>query len=251
MLAHAKATLGFYVTRHPLSSHEKTLRKYATATTADLERYADNAEVTLGGIISKMRTVVTKSGRNAGAKMGIVTLEDLCGQVEVIVFPKDLERYRAQLGLESVVFFRGRVDRKREEPSLRVSEVIPLEQADELLSTRVVLKVNCVGADASLLERVRTELSRFPGDRPVFLELCTPGDLKVTIRANGRSGVKPSSAFQEALEGVLGPDHVVIVGAGRRAVAEPAPRDVEEPPPEEEDTAGLDEALEDEAVLAE
>ena len=84
MLAHEKAALGFYVTSHPLSSHEEILRKYSTARTVDLRRYQDGQEVTLGGMISKMRTVVTKQGRNAGSKMAIVTVEDLSGPVEVV-----------------------------------------------------------------------------------------------------------------------------------------------------------------------
>ena len=231
MLAHEKATLGFYITRHPLASHEKTLLKYATASTADLRHYQDGADVTIGGIISRMRTVVTKSGRNAGSKMGIVTLEDLQGQVEAIIFAKDLERWQSELALESVVFLEGRVDRKREEPSLRVSQVIPLDRSDELLTTMVLIEVNCVGAPPLLLEQIREVMNRFPGGRPVYLELRTANELKATIRTNGRSGVVPSAEFCEAMESVTGPDTVRLLGPLRslgaieqqRRAAEAAP----------------------------
>lgn len=215
MLTHEKATLGFYVTRHPLTSHEKTLLKYATARTSDLKRYEDGAEVTIGGLISRMRTVLTKTGRNAGSKMGIITLEDLWGQVEVIVFAKDLEKYQAQLAPESLVFFKGRVDRKREEPSLRVMEVIPLECGDEVLSSSVLLRVNCVGAEASLLKRIRETLDRFRGDRTVLLEMLTAGNLRVTMRANGRSGVRPTRDFCKAMEDILGEGSVTVCGSPR------------------------------------
>ncbi|MGQ9650849.1 MAG: DNA polymerase III subunit alpha [Phycisphaerae bacterium] len=215
MLAHEKATLGFYVTRHPLASHEQTLLKYATARTCDLKRYDDGAEVILGGLISRMRTMLTKSGRNAGSKMAIVTLEDLWGQVEVMVFSSDLEKYQAQLAPESLVFFKGRVDRRREEPSLKATELIPMELGDERLSSSVLLKVNCVGAEASLLKRIRETIDRFRGDRTVLIEMLTSGNLKVTLRANGRSGVTPTADFRRAMEAILGEGSVVLKGSGR------------------------------------
>jgi len=274
MLAYEKATLGFYVTRHPLASHEKTLARYATATTGGLWRYEDGSEVTLGGLISKMRTVITRTGRNAGSKMGIVTLEDLSGQVEAIVFPKDLERWQTELAPEAVVFFKGRVDRKREEPSLRVAEVVPLDRAQEQLSTMVVVRVNCVGASAAVLGRIREVMGRFPGDRPVFLELWTANELKVTIRTNGRAGVSPTAEFCQAMENVTGAETVTVLGPIRSLAAAAKPQaagaerqqatGVERPPAASESPSGLpadnrssdvidepvdDESIDDEPVL--
>ncbi len=249
MLAHEKATLGFYVTRHPLASYEKTLLKYATATTADLKRYDDGAEVTLGGLISKMRTVLTRTGRNAGSKMGIVTLEDLRGQVEAIVFPKDLERWHSELAPEAVVFFKGRVDRKREDPSLRVAEVVPLGRADEQLSTMVVIRVNCVGASSSVLEDVRKVTGRFPGDRPVFLELWTASELRVTIRTNGRVGVSPTTAFRQAVEAVTGEGTVMILGPIRSLSAVAQSQAASEPELDRDSQELIDEPVDDEPAL--
>lgn len=213
MLAHEKATLGFYITRHPLASHEELLLKYATAMSVDLKQFEDGAEVTLGGIISKMRTVITKSGRNAGSKMGIFTLEDLRGQVEAVVFARDLEEWQQNLALESVVFFRGRVDRKREEPSLRVSDVIPLDEAEERLTSMVLIRVNCVGAPDKILARIRDAMDESPGDRPVFLELWTKNQLRVTIRTNGRTGVRPTQAFRQSIESILGEGSITLLGS--------------------------------------
>lgn len=221
MLAHEKAVLGFYVTRHPLASHEEILLKYATASTGDLRQYVDGTDVTLGGMISKFRTVITRNGRNAGSKMGIVTCEDLRGQVEVVIFPKDLERWQGQLALDTLVFFRGKVDRRREEPSLRVTEVIPLENADELLSTAVVIRVSGATSSAESLQQLKQALARFPGDRPVFLELWTPGQLKVTLRVGGRMGVRPATDFLQAIEVVAGHGNVALLGPIRRQTSAP------------------------------
>jgi len=223
MLANEKATLGFYVTSHPLTSHAEALRKYATASTAGLKEFSDGAEVILGGLISKIRTVTTRSGRNAGAKMGIVTVEDLHGQVEAILFPKDLEQFQSVLAVESVMFFRGSVDRRREEPSLRVSELIPLDQADQHLSSMVVIEIHCPGASESMLAEVQAILDRFPGDKPVYLEFYTSNDLKVIVRTNGRAGASPTREFQEAMRAVVGPDRLRIRGPIRRVAVSTTP----------------------------
>ncbi|MBI4579281.1 MAG: DNA polymerase III subunit alpha [Planctomycetes bacterium] len=247
MLAHEKATLGFYVTSHPLSSHEKMLRKYTTARTTDLRRFSDGSEVTIGGMISKIRTVVTKQGRNAGSKMGIVTVEDLAGQVEVVLFPKDLQTYQAQLALDTVAFFRGQVDRRREEPSLRVAEVVPLDQGDEKLGRMVLIRLRPPAATPAALHELERILTQYPGDRPVFLELYTSTALKVTMRVNGRRGVAPSADLLAAVQRTLGPDSIVVLGPTQLAgpTAEP---DLTEPP--SNDTTDVHEELEEHLLIS-
>jgi len=215
MLAHEKAVLGFYVTRHPLSAHEETLRKYASARTVDLVRFTEGSEVTVGGMISKIRTVPIKNGTSAGKKMGIVTLEDLHGQIEVILFPKELEKFQSQLALETVVFFKGQVDRRRQEPSLRVNDLIPLEAADERLSSMVLLRL---GDDTpeETLKTLQQTIRRFRGDKPVFLELWTKERVKVTVRANPDYYVRPTPEFRQAVSQLLGSERLAILSAIRQ-----------------------------------
>jgi DNA polymerase-3 subunit alpha len=236
MLAHEKATLGFYITKHPLTAHEKTLQKYATARTVDLRRYSDGTEVVLGGMISKMRTVVAKTGRSAGRRMGIVTLEDLQGQVEVILFPNDLERYQPLLVPESVAFFRGQVDRRRQEPSVRVSDVIPLEEADERLSAMVLIRLDSLITPECLRE-VAELARRHRGDRPVYLEVLTKDGMKVTIRGGQNMSVRPTGEFLQAMAELVGPQRVEALPPLRVRAAppppEPAPADLAPPEPEE------------------
>ena len=236
MLAHEKATLGFYITKHPLTAHEKTLQKYATARTVDLRRYSDGTEVVLGGMISKMRTVVTKTGRSAGRRMGIVTLEDLQGQVEVILFPNDLERYQPLLVPESVAFFRGQVDRRRQEPSVRVSDVVPLEEADERLSAMVLVRVDSLVTPECLRE-VAELARRYRGDRPLYLEVLTRDRMKVTIRGGQNMNVRPTGDFLQAMAELVGPERVEALPPLRaRTVpqpAEPAPADLAPPEPQD------------------
>jgi len=214
MLAREKAVLGFYVTKHPLVSHETLLDACATATTADLKRFDDGAAVILGGMVSNMRTVVAKGGRRPGAKLGIVTLEDLHGQVEAIVFPDDLEKYRSILVPDAVVFLDGEVDRKREEPSLRVKRVIPASEALEGFGQAAILRV----AEADGLEPLLALVNDHHGPRTVYLEVPTGDGYVATIECGRDVKVKCSEAFLTSAAELLGHDAVRVVGSKRRPI---------------------------------
>ena len=83
-----KELIGLYLSEHPLGDIADQLPEYVTAYTGDLAEEADQAKVTLGGIIQGSRRVVTR----AGSTMLVATLEDLQGSVEVVVFPKVFDR---------------------------------------------------------------------------------------------------------------------------------------------------------------
>ncbi len=218
MLAHEKEALGFYVTSHPLTQHAGLLDRYATADTVDLRRpeFADGVEVILGGMITKIRTVITRGGRRPGSKMGIVTLEDLKGSVEAVLFPEDLERYRPMIAADRVAFFRGQVDRRREEPNLRVSEVVPIDQASERLAQWVIVKLHCVGAEERMLQQIKDVCTRHAGRTPLYVQLTTPTGMQVLVRSNQPAGVKPDDALVRDVTALLGEDHVVVAGPPRR-----------------------------------
>ena len=134
MLAFEKETLGYYVTSHPLTSHQAVLLKYSTGRTADLGKSREGHPITLGGIITQIRTLVTKGGRRAGSRMGILSVEDFSGQAELVLFSEVFGKHEAELALDRVAFFKGQVDRSREKPQVVVSQVIPIEQAAEKLA---------------------------------------------------------------------------------------------------------------------
>jgi DNA polymerase-3 subunit alpha len=169
LLAREKAALGFYITRHPLTCDSELLAACATTCTTDLVNYDDGAQVVLGGMVTKLRTVITKGGRRAGAKLGIVSFEDEKGQIEAVVFPDDLEKYRRVLVPDAVVFLAGSVDRRREEPSLRVSRVVPRDDAVREFAEMVVLTIARPGADPSLLDRLLDLCRRHRGRCPVYV----------------------------------------------------------------------------------
>jgi len=220
MLAREKAVLGFYITKHPLAQHEQLLAACASATTTDLARLADDTQVIVGGMVSSLRTVVAKGGRNPGKAMGIVTLEDLAGRVEGILFPKQLPAYRAVLVPDAVVFLEGAVDRKREEPSLRVSRVVTADEATVSFAKALLVTIR---AD-SPIDELAALLRVYPGDCNVYLNVETTDGLTAQLQCHPSIRVCCNERFVGDLVGLMGRESVCILGTARRPLPLPPGR---------------------------
>ena len=192
MLRREKAVLGFYITRHPLAHYSQLIEACASASTANLADMQDGREVILGGMVSCVRTITTRS---SGKQMGIVTVEDLSGRVEAIVFPDDLKKYRDLLTPDSVVLFEGQVDRKREEPALRVKRVVPVSQALEAFAKAVVFEIN----EATPLEELTRVLRGHPGEARVYVIATTRDGLAAEIECPPGLRVSCGTAFMQEL----------------------------------------------------
>jgi len=214
MLAREKATLGFYITRHPLATHEKLLAACATATTADLERFSDGDPVVVGGMVSSLRTVLARGGRNPGKRLGVVTLEDLSGHVSAIVFPDDLATYRPVLVPDAVLFFEGAVDRKREEPSIRVSRIVTHEQAVEVFAKALILTVQPGGPVENLVELLRAHR----GECEVYLTVPVDGEYVAQVQSHPSLRVRCSPLLIAGCTNLLGVSSVCVLGPARKAI---------------------------------
>src|SRR5207249_6917461 len=82
LLKFEKELLGFYITSHPLTEHQAAVERYTTATTKEAAALPEGTEVTVGGMITRLKKVITKNGRSAGMPMAIISMEDLDGQID-------------------------------------------------------------------------------------------------------------------------------------------------------------------------
>ena len=132
-LAFEKEVLGVYLTGHPMEEYEEKWRKSISKTTLDFQldketgaaKVHDGAKEIIGGIIATLAIKYTKTNKT----MAILTLEDLFGAVEVVVFPRDYEKYKEYLQEENKVFIRGRVSEEDDAPSKLICEsVVPFSQ---------------------------------------------------------------------------------------------------------------------------
>jgi len=211
LLQAEKATLGFYVTSHPLVKYGRELESLGTVTCATLGDYADGAEVTLGCMISSVRTRVTKSGRSAGKKMAILNVEDLTGSCVCVAFAETYERAGQLLVEDAILFLTGSVDRRRETPQILVNQVIPIDQAAAQLTGCVMLRLDRP-ADPSLLGALGEVLRRHQGGCPTIFEVApvSRADLRAQVRPARGWFVSPSRRLYRELCGLLGEENVLL-----------------------------------------
>lgn len=178
LLANEKEVVGFYVSGHPLDDYEKLMRENVDATTEDFmveeseedgdngteenrpqARARDQALYTLGGMISGKTVKMTKSNQN----MAFITLEDLYGSLEVVVFPKKYEQYRQYLEQDAKIFVYGRASINEKESKLLLEKLVPFDKVPK----KVYLQ--CENKDAYLLQesRIYEILDRYPGNSTV------------------------------------------------------------------------------------
>ena len=214
MLAREKSVLGLYITRHPLASLERMLQACTTASTVELKKYNDGDSVILGGMVSHTRTVVTNKGRNAGKRMGIVTLEDLKGRIEAVVFPSELAEFQSLLVPDAVVFIEGEVDRKREGPSIRTSRVVPADRAAAEFSRALLLDITPETPVESLIGVLRDHR----GKCPVYISVPAPDRLVAQIECHRSLCVTCTPSLLSDLAAIIGQNAICLLGPKKRAI---------------------------------
>ncbi len=224
-----KETLGTFLSEHPLASVRDALRARVDCSLSELSAAADGAWVTVGGLIAERKRIRTKKGD----PMLFATLDDLEGQVEMLVFNAAFAASESKMALDTVVVVRGRVDHKeRGDTKLVVHEAERFEPAGDtggsaplvavsdgdspragrekaaanggVESGRLVLRINAAAFGPALVEELKAVFENFPGTSDVLLEMETREGLR-RLRFGREYRVKPSPALSAELDSLLGP----------------------------------------------
>lgn len=206
LLTYERELMGFYVTAHPLSRHGKILRNYATASTDTLGEFRDQAEVTLGGIVDQMREITTKKGD----KMAFVTLQDLSGSCEVIVFPSIYQNVANLVRPDTLIFVKGKVNARDDTPKVLADEIIPLEEAPKRYTRLVSIDLQTAGLDPTLLADIRSILLKHKGKTPVHLAFRDPQGRASVIDSGDEVRVEATDELFAALAKLVGENAVKI-----------------------------------------
>lgn len=205
LLVAEKDTLGFYVTSHPLVKYARELKSLSQPTgftLAEAERYPDGTPTLVGCMISQVRPTFTKKSNR---KMAMLTVEDVSGKCDAVVFPKTYEDVVELLVPDSMVFLQGSLDRKRERPSIIIDEVIPIDEAIVKFTGGVTLRLPA-GKGNGLLKDVRAALTAHRGNCPVYVEVSPASrvDVRAKVQVDRAWFVAPTRETLNALEKVLG-----------------------------------------------
>ena len=211
MLTYEKDVLGFYVTSNPLSRHADIIDAYSSLHTSQLSHKHEGREVVIGGMIVKIRNIVTKNGRNAGAKMAVFELEDLQSKCEVVMFPRTLEKYGHLMEVDKVVFVRGKVDCKRETPNLLCEDLYTIEDVTDKLAARVWIRLMSMNITEEAVNRIAALCQSHRGKSPVQVSIQTPDGWRVIAAADKSLSVRADVDFCRKIGAVVGRENVELM----------------------------------------
>ena len=211
MLEFEKEVLGIYVSGHPLEEYEGIWKKKITNTTTDFyisdeegEATApvvkDKANAVIGGIIAEKKIKYTKNDQ----VMAFITLEDMVGSVEVIVFPKTYEANAPRLNEDAKVFIEGRVSVEEDKDAKLIASKVLL--FDEVPKT-VWLRFANLAEYQAKWDAVNKIISGSDGNDSVNLFLTDTRQIKKLGRA---FTIRADHTTLEALEGLIGKENVQV-----------------------------------------
>lgn len=199
LLAFEKEMLGFYVSGHPLARFSSQLKRFSLCSISHLPEYKDGDTVKLAGLIVKIKNTVT---RKAQEKMAILKLEDLNGDIEVLVFPEAYKQNCRHLQANSVVLVQGRLNLKEEVPKIIASSISPMEDAYKQITK---IDVDIAGIKENLLSSLKDRFKQFSGNTPVYLHhIDSTTRARYQILVSDDLYVQPSLDLIQEMENLLG-----------------------------------------------
>lgn len=209
LLGFEKEVLGIYLSGHPLEEYLDKIKKNITAVTSDFVReeetgelkISDNQHVIVGGMISEKTIKFTRNNK----AMAFITIEDLTGTVEVIVFPKDYEKYQQYLNNDEKVFVVGHATIEDEQNGKIICErIVPFDGTGCELWLQFATKEEYLEKEKVLLDILYDS----DGNDEVVIYVANPKAIK---RLGKNQTVKVSGELLNILTNFLGEKNVKVV----------------------------------------
>ncbi|RNL64987.1 DNA polymerase III subunit alpha [Nocardioides marmoriginsengisoli] len=202
LLGHEREMLGLYVSDHPLIGVEHILASSSDCTIGQLlmdEERADGSPITVSGLITSVQRKMTKRGDT----WAMVTLEDLEGAIDVLLFPSAYQLAATLLTEDAIVTVKGRLSRQKDQPELHGQEVT-LPDLNDGPSGPVMIAMPSTRCTAAVVDQLKEILATHPGTSEVRLKLMSRQSTKV-MKLPDQLRVTPSPALVADLKQLLGP----------------------------------------------
>ncbi len=196
MLRYEKEHLGFYVSGHPLSKYEDLLNRRATLKLSRADRAIADKSYTALGMVSGVRTIITKKGR----PMAFGTYEDTEGSIELVVFSDAWEKYGPMLEEDAIVAIEGKVDLSRGEPKLIVDRVFEPEELREASLSELHIRLTEDYENEEELYGLRALLCDHAGSSSVYLHIPRSAPRReIVVKVSSQIQVTPAKTVIEEL----------------------------------------------------
>jgi DNA polymerase-3 subunit alpha len=195
-----KEALGFYISGHPLDRYAPVLAKFSDVNGMTIQEITTNRPVRFGGIVTAKKVIRTKKND----QMAFVTLEDLYGAVEVVVFPSVYETDGDLFMEDAALIIEGEAQVKEKGLSILAEKVVPLERAEEEWTAHLQLTLSTEPSQKETPLKIREILERYPGTCKVFAILPIPEKSEVHIELPDSLRVNVCPELFRELRALLG-----------------------------------------------
>jgi DNA polymerase III subunit alpha len=199
-LACEKEAIGFFITGHPLDRYVPDMKRFSNADTFSILEMKEKSEVRICGISTTLKEIMTKKGD----RMGFISLEDLSGCVEVVVFSDVYAKCSEYLKSDDPIQVTGTVEQGEKGAKIMASSIVLLRDLNEQQTRRVNFTLDAKEADAGKLNALKTIISRYRGACRSFLHLDIENCSRVTIKLSEVYKVSASEELTVEVSNLLG-----------------------------------------------
>jgi DNA polymerase-3 subunit alpha len=199
-LRREKESLGFYITGHPLAGFHEEIQRFATCSVQDLHLRKDKSTVTIAGVVENLKIKRTKRGD----RMAVLSMEDLTGSTDVIVFPDVFQSASHLLRGEEALLLTGTVETGESSSKIIAKEIVSLDAARQKNVKAIEIRLREMTLTKSLLEDLQDIAFRYPGDCKIRFTVGMASGEEITISAHERFSVLPCPELFREMEAVMG-----------------------------------------------
>jgi DNA polymerase-3 subunit alpha len=176
------ATVGFYISGHPLSKYASKLAELKVVELVAVEGRRNGEEITVAGIVVAMRSMRSRKGD----RWGILTLQDMTGTLEILAFPESFARLEPLFKSNAPMVLKGRVNVEEAGTRLAVMEGRKIEDMGQRPPGVMRVRVNLGAVNDGVLDELKELFVNKPGSCVVAFDLVSPEGSVATLRADQR-----------------------------------------------------------------
>jgi DNA polymerase-3 subunit alpha len=191
-----KETIGFYISRHPLSAYQEEIKRHSNEDTSTLPRLQNGQEVKICGLVSSLKEIVTKKGD----RMAFLNLEDMKGFVEVILFPEVFKSASSCLRGGDPLLVRGSLDLAEDRIKIKATEVRSLADLASSSPRSFHLKIPRSSLSQAGLAQLKEAILAHKGSCRIFFHITNGEQQETVIAFSDEYRVDPSPIFQDHLK---------------------------------------------------
>ncbi|MGZ3590261.1 MAG: helix-hairpin-helix domain-containing protein [Thermodesulfobacteriota bacterium] len=196
LVAFEKETIGFYISRHPLSRYQEEIKKHTEIDISGLTRLQNGTEVRICGLVNTLKEIVTKKGD----RMAFLTLEDMKGFVEVILFPEVFKAALPCLRGGDPLLVTGTLDLSEEHTKIKATDIQPLQERSASSTKPLRLKIPLSSLTSSQLTDLKDIILANRGSSKILLHFIDGTNRETVVALPDEYTVDPTQRFKNHIQ---------------------------------------------------